>query len=109
MLDVQRSQLWIADLAYDASTNIVLIDVAEWMLHHEIRRRVQALLVFSFAEQQGQYRDRINEAIADYQIVDRVRLRGRLDDVQVVALTITDPAIVAVVELRGAAKLELTP
>ncbi len=109
MLDAQRSQLWIADLAYDASTNIVLIDVAEWMLHHEIRRRVQALLVFSFAEQLGQYRDRVNEAIADYQIVDRVRLRGRLDDVQVVSLTITDPAIVAVVELRGAAKLELTP
>jgi hypothetical protein len=48
-------------------------------------------------------------AIASYKVTDSVRLHGQLVDVQVAALTVTDPAIVAVAQLRGAATLELTP
>ncbi len=109
LLDTRHSQLRIAELTYDVRTDLALANVAEWMLHREIVRRVQDLLVFGFAGQIDQYRDQINEAIADYRVTDSVRLHGELVDVQLVALTVTDPAIVAVVQLRGAATLELTP
>jgi hypothetical protein len=78
------------------------------MLHDVIVRRVQELLVFDFAGQLDGYRDRINEALAQYQVTDSVRLRGKIDDARVVALTVTDPAIVVGVQLRGEAQLELT-
>ncbi len=106
-LDVQRNQLSLAGLAYDSQTNAVLVDVAEWMLHDVIVRRVQDRLVFDFADQLDGYRDRINEALKEYHVADAVRLRGKIDDARVVALTVTDPAIVVGVQLRGAAQLEL--
>lgn len=109
LLDPRRGQLTIADLAYDARTNLVLVNVAEWMLHHALVRRVQDLLVLRFAERIDRYRDRINEALADYAVSDQVRLHGELEDVEVVTLTITDAAILAMVELRGTARLELRP
>ena len=107
-LDAERNQLSIADLAYDSQTNVVLVDVAEWMLHDVIVRRVQSLLVFDFAGQLDGYRDQINEALVEYQIDDAVRLRGTIDDARVVALTVTDAAIVVGVQLRGEAQLDLT-
>ena len=108
-LDVQRNQLSITDLAYDARTNVALVDAAEWMLHDVIVRRVQELLVFDFTDQLDGYRAQINAAIAEYPISPTVRLRGKIDRARVHALTVTDPAIVAGVQLRGEARLELTP
>jgi len=106
-LDTRRNQLSIADLTYDSRTNVVLVDVAEWMLHGTIVHRVQERLVFDFADQLDGYRREINAVIADYQVSDLARLRGKIDDVRVVALTVTDLAIVAGVQLRGTAKLEV--
>ena len=106
-LDPARNQLSIADLAYDARTNVVLVDVAEWMLHDTIVRRVQERLVFDFTGQLDGYRGQINQAIADYRISDLIRLRGEIDEVRVVAVTVTDTAIVAGVQLRGDARLDV--
>ena len=46
---------------------------------------------------------------SDYQVSESVRMRGRIDDVRVVAMTVTDPAIAASVQLRGHAKLVVAP
>jgi hypothetical protein len=54
-------------------------------------------------------RDQINAAIAHYRVSDSVRLHGKIRDATVVALTVTDPAIVAVVQLRGDARLAVAP
>ena len=106
-LDVTRNQLSIADLAYDSRTNLVLVDVAEWMLHDMIVRRVQELLVFDFGGHLDGYRQQINTALAAYQVSESIRLRGKLDDARVIGVTVTDPSIVVGVQLRGEAKLEL--
>ncbi|HEY0133217.1 MAG TPA: DUF4403 family protein [Nannocystis sp.] len=108
-LDPGRNQLSITDLAYDSRTNVALVDVAEWMLHDAIVRRVRERLVFDFTGQLDGYRDQINAAIADYRISELIRLRGKIDEVRVVAVTVTDPAIVAGVQLRGSAKLDVAP
>jgi hypothetical protein len=79
------------------------------MLHAVIVRRVQDRLVFDFSEQLAGYREQINAAITDYQVSESVRMRGRIDDVRVVAMTVTDPAIVAGVQLRGHAQLVVAP
>lgn len=105
VLDVHSSELRISDLAFDSRTNRALVNAAAWMLHNEIVRRVQGLLIFRFAERLDHYRDQVNATIADYAVTDTVRFHGELDDATVVALTLTDPAIVAVVRLRGEARL----
>ncbi len=109
VLDVPGSRLRVSGLAFDSRTNRALVNVAEWMLHDEIVRRVEGLLVFGFAERLGDYRDQVNAAIAHYRVSDTVELQGELEDATVVALTVTDPAIVAVVQLRGEARLAVAP
>lgn len=109
VLDVASSQLRISNLAFDSRTNMALVNVAEWMLHDEIVRRVQDRLTFQFADRLDHYLDQINRAIADYGVSDAVRFHGKLSDATVVELTLTDPAIVAVVQLRGEARLEVAP
>jgi hypothetical protein len=109
VLDVPGSRLRVSGLAFDSRTDRALVNVAAWMLHDEIVRRVEGLLVFGFAERLGDYRDQINAAIAHYRVSDSVRLHGKIRDATVVALTVTDPAIVAVVQLRGDARLAVAP
>ena len=108
-LDAHNNHLWISDLAYDSRTNLALVDVAEWMLHDTIVRRIQELLVFDFAERLDDYRDKANHAIANYKVAETVRIHGKLGEASVATLTVTDLAIVAMVQLRGEARLEVTP
>jgi len=106
-LDVDRSEIRLTELSYDARTNGALADIAEWMLHGEITRHLEQRLVFPFARRIEAYRDEINAVIGDYAVSPSVRLRGELVDLKVIALTITDASIVALAQLRGQARFEV--
>lgn len=106
-LDPSRNELRISALAYDAQTNRALLDVAEWMLHAAILRELERRLVFRFADRLDRVRAEIDDRLADAQLSPALRLRGELTEVKVVALTITDTAVVALTRLRGAASIQV--
>lgn len=104
-LDVERDELRISELSYDARTNMVLLDIAEWMLHGEILRRMEERLVFPFSDRITGYRNEVNALIEDYALSESIRLHGRIDAIKVTTLTVTDASIVALAVLRGEAAL----
>ncbi len=61
--------------------------------------------MFPFAGQLAAYRAEIDAVIDDYPLSRSLRLHGDLDELRVADLSITDEAIVALVELRGQAEL----
>lgn len=106
-LDVERNELRLTELSYDARTNMALLDIAEWMLHDEILRRIEERLVFPFSESLAGYRDQINAVIDEYALSEAFWLRGRIDEIKVTSLAITDASIIVLAQLRGAAALEV--
>lgn len=108
-LDVERDELRISDLSYDARTNVILLDIAEWMLHAEILRRLEERLILPFSDRISGYRSEVNDLIGDYALSESFRLHGRIDEIKVTALTVTDASIIALAVLRGEAALEVRP
>ena len=84
---------------------MVLLDIAEWMLHAEILRRMEERLVFPFSERITGYRNEVNALIENYALSESIRLHGRIDEIKVTALTVTDTSLIALAMLRGEAAL----
>jgi len=77
--DAESTIVYLDSFDYDADTNNVLLDKAEWFLHGTIRENLQAALRLNIGEDLDNTRQLIAEKLRDMPLGERIVLHGTLD------------------------------
>ncbi|HTG00600.1 MAG TPA: DUF4403 family protein [Nitrospirota bacterium] len=102
--DIASQTLYLRNLDYTVDTRNVLDRAAEWMLHTEIRGKMEEQARWPLGERMEDAARHLNKAL-NRELTSHLYLTGTISRIQPVAVGVTAHSIKAVFTLEGAAEL----
>ena len=107
--DAKSTTVHLDPLDYDADTNNLLLDKAEWFFHGSIRESIQAALRLNIGEEINHARQLIAEKLRDMPIGNGIVLSGTVDKLVPRAIYTTKDALNVDALAEGRINVELQP
>ena len=106
--DVNSTTVHLAPFSYDADTNNLLLDKAEWFFRGSIRENLQAALRVNIGEEIDKTRQLLATKLRDMPLGERIVLHGTADKLAPRAIYTTKDAFNVDVLAEGRINIELT-
>ena len=105
--DAESTTVHLDPFDYDADTNNLLLDKAEWFLHGTIRESLQAALRLNIGEDLDNARQGMAEKLRDMPLGERIVLHGTVDKLAPRSIYTTKEALNVDALAEGQIKVEL--
>ena len=99
--------LYVDPFDYDADTNLLLLDKAEWFFHGTIREKLQETLRLSIGDELDELHHKLGETIRELAIGDYIVLKGTVENLSPRAIYTTDKTLNVDTLATGSAKVEV--
>lgn len=73
--------LYVDPFDYDADTNLLLLDKAEWFFHGKIREKLQEIIRVSIGAELDQAKEKLNDKLRELPLGQDVVLKGTVDEI----------------------------
>ncbi|WP_229236002.1 DUF4403 family protein [Dyadobacter tibetensis] len=99
--DPKMRQLSFRDLDYDLQTRNSLVKTADWLLKGQFAKMIEKKMIFSVGDQIYETQKSMQKALDEIQVVDGVRISGKIEEINPDRVYLTPEHICAVVFANG--------
>ncbi|MBT3222203.1 MAG: DUF4403 family protein, partial [Proteobacteria bacterium] len=106
-IDHKKREVVLKEIKYDTTTNSMLVNTTEWLIHSEVEEKIAERTHFAFGEKLDQRQGEANQRLKGLTLENGGTLTGKLNSVRLGDIILTEEAIVITATIDGEAALNM--